>query len=444
MEQDLANTPDDNEDAISRTLAALVRTDDEYSPREQRSGSSFGRPLSIATLEDALLQAQSTPSFNPPLVNRPNSFYMTGQRPQETQAPRPASEIFAGKWAGISAAAKQEQDMVEKYFQTIAQYEQQLQEMSRTPIDDNFKEELRAIEHWFNVLTEAEKTAAMYSLLKKSSPVQVRFFMNVLQQMASQDPVAMNLPNESWPRRTDAISRPPFPQNRTVGSQRNSVASIDDQFAPRLSVPHYDGSGRPYRERPASFHEYVSMGRNQPSRPPSFHERPASVHEGPASFHEATRFPSSQERSASSEDRRASIPAYYHMDERRHSPFEPTSKRSSQYLDESSWSGKTPRQPMNARTYSTPSINVYSPANPAANPIITPRSTSLAQAGSTSPGENKSPPIPKPPTPEEHDVDHEADDLHEFKSFLGPGGKSGTKGKVPEKFDVQQLHGRFS
>ena len=41
----------------------------------------------------------------------------------------------------------------------------------------------------FKVLSEAERTAALYSLLQHSTQVQIRFFITVLQQMARADPM---------------------------------------------------------------------------------------------------------------------------------------------------------------------------------------------------------------------------------------------------------------
>ncbi|RKP40022.1 hypothetical protein BJ085DRAFT_11784, partial [Dimargaris cristalligena] len=61
--------------------------------------------------------------------------------------------------------------------------------MAAISLEPSFKDELNAIEQWFVVLSEAERTTALYSLLQKSSPVQVRFFMTVLQQMAQSDPM---------------------------------------------------------------------------------------------------------------------------------------------------------------------------------------------------------------------------------------------------------------
>ena len=61
--------------------------------------------------------------------------------------------------------------------------------MAVVSLDTVFKEELSTIESWFRNRLEAERTAALYSLLQHSSQVQIRFFITVLQQMAKKDPV---------------------------------------------------------------------------------------------------------------------------------------------------------------------------------------------------------------------------------------------------------------
>lgn len=59
--------------------------------------------------------------------------------------------------------------------------------MANASFDPNFKEELGHVDQWYRALTEAERTAAVYSLLQHSSPVQLRFFATLLQQMNAQD-----------------------------------------------------------------------------------------------------------------------------------------------------------------------------------------------------------------------------------------------------------------
>ena len=87
-------------------------------------------------------------------------------------------------------------EAIDQWFENLQNYEVTLEEMAAASLDVNFKEELSAIEQWFRVLSEAERTAALYSLLQHSTQVQIRFFITVLQQMARSDPMtALLSPN---------------------------------------------------------------------------------------------------------------------------------------------------------------------------------------------------------------------------------------------------------
>lgn len=48
---------------------------------------------------------------------------------------------------------------------------------------------MQHVDQWYRYLTEAEKTATMYTLLQHSTQVQARFFINLLQQMVKRDPL---------------------------------------------------------------------------------------------------------------------------------------------------------------------------------------------------------------------------------------------------------------
>ncbi|OAD76737.1 hypothetical protein PHYBLDRAFT_108993, partial [Phycomyces blakesleeanus NRRL 1555(-)] len=61
--------------------------------------------------------------------------------------------------------------------------------MASASVDPKYKEEIQHVDQWFCYLNEAERTAAIYSLLQHSSQVQIRFFITVLQQMNNKDPV---------------------------------------------------------------------------------------------------------------------------------------------------------------------------------------------------------------------------------------------------------------
>jgi hypothetical protein len=80
-------------------------------------------------------------------------------------------------------------EAIDQWFENLQNYELILEDMAKASMDANFKDELSAIEQWFRVLSEAERTAALYSLLQQSTQVQIRFFITVLQQMARSDPM---------------------------------------------------------------------------------------------------------------------------------------------------------------------------------------------------------------------------------------------------------------
>src|SRR5436189_4926302 len=78
----------------------------------------------------------------------------------------------------------------QQWLADIDQYEATLEEMATATLDQDFKDELSAIEQWFRVLSEAERTAALYALLQQTTQVQIRFFIQVLQQMGKSHPMS--------------------------------------------------------------------------------------------------------------------------------------------------------------------------------------------------------------------------------------------------------------
>ncbi|KAI8584267.1 hypothetical protein K450DRAFT_218984 [Umbelopsis ramanniana AG] len=97
---------------------------------------------------------------------------------------RPTSEILKpGNYANPETEA------LDRWFEDLQVYERSLEDMANASMDQNFKEELQHVEQWFRFLSEAERTAAVYSLLQLATPVQARFYVTVLQQMGKTDPV---------------------------------------------------------------------------------------------------------------------------------------------------------------------------------------------------------------------------------------------------------------
>ncbi|WVO24530.1 uncharacterized protein IAS62_005898 [Cryptococcus decagattii] len=109
----------------------------------------------------------------------------SGRAVSATTGPRPSSEFIPTR-----EAKTPETEQIDQWFKHLANWEATLEEMAAASTDQNFTEELGAIEQWFRVLSEAERTAALYSLLQYSTPVQIRFFISVLHHMSQSDPMS--------------------------------------------------------------------------------------------------------------------------------------------------------------------------------------------------------------------------------------------------------------
>lgn len=136
--------------------------------------------------------------------------------PLSARGIRPASEVYLTQLqqGGNSNDPEQQDKIAQQWIADIDQYETTLEEMAAATLDQDFKDELSAIEQWFRVLSEPERTAALYALLQQTTQVQIRFFIQVLQQMAKSHPMSGVLSpanfNEKDPmssRMNDAMSK---------------------------------------------------------------------------------------------------------------------------------------------------------------------------------------------------------------------------------------------
>ncbi|KAK4210960.1 hypothetical protein QBC37DRAFT_427926 [Rhypophila decipiens] len=140
---------------------------------------------------------------------------------------RPSSDFYGSAQSsqGQGNADLDPQDkLAQQWIADIDQYETTLEEMAAATLDQDFKDELSAIEQWFRVLSEAERTAALYALLQQTTQVQIRFFIQVLQQMGKNHPMSGVLSPANFDkdpmfnRLSDAMGK------LDVGSARNSLA----------------------------------------------------------------------------------------------------------------------------------------------------------------------------------------------------------------------------
>jgi hypothetical protein len=106
---------------------------------------------------------------------------------------RPSSDFYGQSHQGQGQAGTDidpSDKIAQQWIADIDQYETTLEEMAAATLDQDFKDELSAIEQWFRVLSEAERTAALYALLQQTTQVQIRFFIQVLQQMGKSHPMS--------------------------------------------------------------------------------------------------------------------------------------------------------------------------------------------------------------------------------------------------------------
>ncbi|GAA6056686.1 hypothetical protein JCM3770_006467 [Rhodotorula araucariae] len=178
-------------------------------PAANANANAFASPLSASGPSHSQSHSQSRfrASLGATAVASPNGAQSANWRASHshvsqatatttasaTASLRPASELLNVSHGSVHHAHPTETEAIDRWFEDLQQYEATLEEMAAASLDANFKEELSAIEQWFRVLSEAERTAALYSLLQSATPLQMRFFITVLQQMARQDPVSAAL-----------------------------------------------------------------------------------------------------------------------------------------------------------------------------------------------------------------------------------------------------------
>ncbi|CAK7563768.1 MAG: Flap-structured DNA-binding and RNA-binding protein [Sporothrix epigloea] len=178
-------------------------------------------------------EASHSSSLRPPRAMAGNAHFrasadvaaLTGTSPSSRI--RPSSDFYGQPQPplppGIGDLDPQDK-LAQEWIADIDQYETTLEEMAAATLDQDFKDELSAIEQWFRVLSEAERTAALYALLQQTTQVQIRFFIQVLRQMGKHHPLSGVLSPANFDR--DPMSNPlsDAMNKLSVDSARNSMA----------------------------------------------------------------------------------------------------------------------------------------------------------------------------------------------------------------------------
>ncbi|TPX41853.1 hypothetical protein SeLEV6574_g05889 [Synchytrium endobioticum] len=160
-------------------------------------------------------------------------------------ANRPTSEILGAHYKSPEAEA------IDKWFEDLSKYESTLEQMAKARLDDAFREELVAIEKWFILLSDPERTTSLYTLLQHANPEQIRFLVQVLSQMAENNP----------PVTANASSN-------GSGSTAATVKSSGSNAAPSPAVsPRANPIGSPIQRNESDFE---SAGPTSRSRRPLY------------------------------------------------------------------------------------------------------------------------------------------------------------------------------
>lgn len=136
---------------------------------------------------------------------------------------RPASEVLYNQQSQ-QGSLDDSNKLGEQWIQDIEQYETMLEDMAAATLDQDFKDELSAIEQWFRVLSEAERTAATYALIQQTTQMQQRFFAQVLNQMSKSHPISGVLSPANFGEKDPMSSRLSDAMSKlNVDSSRNSM-----------------------------------------------------------------------------------------------------------------------------------------------------------------------------------------------------------------------------
>jgi hypothetical protein len=85
-------------------------------------------------------------------------------------------------------------EAIDQWFENIQRYEHMLEEVAAASLDQGFKDELHHINQWVRCRSDAERTAALYTVVQNASQIQIRFLITVLQQLSNQDPYSTSTP----------------------------------------------------------------------------------------------------------------------------------------------------------------------------------------------------------------------------------------------------------
>ncbi|KAG2187969.1 hypothetical protein INT44_000719, partial [Umbelopsis vinacea] len=150
------------------------------------------------------------------LINSSAKMHRTTGRP--TSDIVQAADTFRHSLSPEAAA-------IDHWYENLQHYEQTVEAMASSKLDQKFKDDLNRVNEWFRLLCEAERTTALYSIVQHATQVQIRFLIAVLTKMANQDPLGALLspgPNQEKVKQSELEIQQ---RMRSVYPLRNKLAS---------------------------------------------------------------------------------------------------------------------------------------------------------------------------------------------------------------------------
>ncbi|CEP15720.1 hypothetical protein [Parasitella parasitica] len=122
------------------------------------------------------------------------------------------------------------------WYEDLEEYESNLEAMATATLDQTFQDEMQHVNQWFGFLSDAEKTATLYTLLQHSSQVQIRFFIHLLQELRKPKPNTLNRGSERASALANLNRRQPsiVAQQQQQNVNRHSFAMGDTQNLGKL------------------------------------------------------------------------------------------------------------------------------------------------------------------------------------------------------------------
>ncbi|ORZ17715.1 hypothetical protein BCR42DRAFT_450279 [Absidia repens] len=141
------------------------------------------------TASDLIGLLPGTPHSSQPYQHRQQQQQHRHQQRARMARTRPASDfINSHLYNGPTHPQLTESEEIDEWFENIQRYEQLLEEVAEASLDETFKDELHHVNQWIRCRSDAERTAALYSIVQNASQIQIRFLIMVLQQLVNQEP----------------------------------------------------------------------------------------------------------------------------------------------------------------------------------------------------------------------------------------------------------------